>query len=160
MRKSAVTAPRRSNGGFIYVIRDNHGFLKIGVSSNPNARVAQLRAGSAVPLTIVYAGALRCDGYAIESAAHETLAKYRLEGEWFNCPADMAVAVIGAAAHRLGEPIASIEPARIEDVVRGVAMSNQAMMTKPKSGLLPFIIGFFVTGAIALYFVLTSAQSP
>jgi hypothetical protein len=160
--KKPVSAPAatKTRGGFIYVIRDDRGLLKIGVSNNPNARLVQLKTASAVPLTIAYAGALRCDGFAIEGAVHETLSRYRAQGEWFDCPMDLAVAAIGAAAHRLGEPIASIEPTRIEEVVHGVAMSNQAKIAKPKSGLLPFLIGFFVTGAMALYFVLTSAQSP
>jgi hypothetical protein len=126
-----VAAPKM-RGGFIYVIRDDHGLLKIGISNNPNARLAQLKTASAVPLAIAYAGALRCDGFAIESATHETLNRYRAEGEWFDCPIDLAVAAIGAAAHRLGEPIASVEPARIEAVVRGVAMSNQTTVKEPE----------------------------
>ena len=49
---------------------------------------------------------------------------------------DMKEALISAAnasggRSRLGEPIAAVAPARIEDVVRGVAMSNQAAATAP-----------------------------
>src|ERR1700704_1423978 len=96
-------SPRRQlQGSFIYVVRGDHGLIKIGVSSNPSARLARLRTASAVPLTIAYVGALRCAGYTVEAEAHRTLAGYRLEGEWFNCPVDMAVAAIGVAAYRLG----------------------------------------------------------
>jgi hypothetical protein len=112
---------RRLSGSFIYIIRGDHGLIKIGISSNPTARLAQLRAASAVPLAIAYVGALRCNGYAVEAAAHETLAGYRQNGEWFNCPVDMAVAAIGVAAYRLGEPLASGDPRPADEIVRAAA---------------------------------------
>jgi hypothetical protein len=112
--------PRKnaSSGSFIYVVQADNGMLKIGVSTNPGARLAQLRTSSPFKLSFAYMGALRCDGYAIEAAAHETLSRHRLEGEWFNCPVDMAVAAIGAAAYRLGEPIASGDPKFADEIVR------------------------------------------
>jgi hypothetical protein len=92
-------SPRRQlQGRFIYIVQADNGMLKIGVSTNPSARLAQLRTASAVPLAIAYVGALRCAGYTVEAEAHRTLAGYRQNGEWFNCPVDMAVAAIGAAA--------------------------------------------------------------
>ena len=116
------SSPRRQlQGSFIYVIRGNHGLIKIGISTNPSARLAQLQTASATPLKIEYVGALRCSGYAIEAEAHRTLAGYRLEGEWFRCPVDMAVAAIGAAAFRLGEPIASGNPRLVDEVVRVIS---------------------------------------
>jgi hypothetical protein len=114
--------PRRQlQGSFIYVIRGDHGLLKIGISSNPTARLAQLRTASAVPLVIAYVSALRCNGYAIEAEVHRTLAGYRQNGERFNCPVDMAVAAIGVAAYKLGEPIASGDPKLADEIVRTVA---------------------------------------
>ena len=59
---------------------------------------------------------MRCDGNAVEAATHETLARYRMQGEWFNCPVDMAVAAIGAAAYRFGEPIASGDPKFADEI--------------------------------------------
>jgi hypothetical protein len=100
--------------------------LKIGVSTNPSARLAQLRTLSPFKLTFAFMGALRCAGYAVEAEAHRTLAGYRLEGEWFNCPVDMAVAAIGAAAYRLGEPIASGDPRLADIIVRTAAAETTA----------------------------------
>jgi hypothetical protein len=112
-------SPRRQlQGNFIYIVQADNGMVKIGISTNPSARLAQLRTASAVPLAIAYVGALRCNGYAIEAEAHRTLADYRLEGEWFNCPVGMAVAAIGAAAYRLGESIASDDPKLADEIVR------------------------------------------
>jgi hypothetical protein len=123
---------RQLQGSFIYIIRGDHGLLKIGISSNPSARLAQLRTASAVPLTIAYVGALRCDGYAVEAEAHRTLAGYRLEGEWFNCPVDMAVAAIAVAAHRLGEPIASGGDPRLADETVRMAAAVNDMAAAPR----------------------------
>jgi hypothetical protein len=114
LRKPAPSPRRQLQDSFIYIIRNDHGMLKIGVSTNPSARLAQLRTASAVPLTIAYIAALRCDGRTVEAEVHRGLADCRQNGEWFSCPADMAVAAIGAAAYRLGEPIASGDP-RIAD---------------------------------------------
>jgi hypothetical protein len=112
-----LSGRRQLQGSFIYIVQADNGMLKIGVSTNPSARLAQLRTASAVPLTIAYVGALRCDGYTVEAEAHRTLAGYCQNGEWFNCPVDMAVPAIAAAAYRLGEPIASGDPvAAINDM--------------------------------------------
>jgi hypothetical protein len=145
-----------SRGGFVYIISGAHGHLKIGSSENPNRRLAELKTGSPFALAITYAGALRCDGHAIEVAAHETLARYRLEGEWFNCPVDMAVAAIGAAAHRLGEPIASVAPNMISKIVSEVARQNQieaatdaSLSQRFMSWYTRFLIRFLI---FALYF--------
>jgi hypothetical protein len=100
--------------------------LKIGVSTNPSARLAQLRTASPSALSFAYMGTLRCDGHAVEAEAHRTLAGYRQNGEWFNCPADMAVAAIGAAAYRLGEPIASGDPRLADVIVRMAAAEADA----------------------------------
>jgi hypothetical protein len=134
-------SPRRqSQGSFIYIIRSDHGLIKIGISSNPNARLAQLSTASAIPLKLAYVGALRGSGYAIEAEAHRTLAAYRRSGEWFNCPTDMAVAAIGAAAYRLGEPIASIDTRLAGEVAR-LAINNTTVPT-------PDIFGSVVLGII------------
>jgi hypothetical protein len=121
--------PRKSasSGSFIYVVQADNGMLKIGVSTNPSARLAQLCTASPFKLSLAYVGALRCDGYAIEAAAHETLSRHRLEGEWFNCPPEAAVAAISAAAYRLGEPIASGDPKLADEIVRMVANKTAAV---------------------------------
>jgi hypothetical protein len=106
------------SGSFIYVISNGRGLVKVGISTNPTARLAQLQRASAAHLSLAYVGALRCTGYAVEAEAHRTLAGYRQNGEWFNCPADMAVAAIAAAAYRLGEPIASGDPRLADEAVR------------------------------------------
>jgi T5orf172 domain len=141
--------PRRQlQGSFIYIIRGDHGLIKIGVSTNPSARLAQLRTASAVHLEIAYVGALRCNGYAVEGEAHRTLADYRQNGEWFNCPVDMAVAAIGAAAYRLGEPIASGDPKLADEVVR-IAAETAA---EPSHNIITSAVLFVVKGVLGIVF--------
>ena len=45
--------------GFVYVIRGEHGLIKVGSSTNPRARLAQLRTASPFPLEIDYLGFTR-----------------------------------------------------------------------------------------------------
>jgi hypothetical protein len=131
LRKPSPRRQSQGSGSFIYVISDNHGSIKVGISTNPTVRLAQLQRTSAAHLALAYVAALRCTGYAVEAEAHRTLASYRQGGEWFNCPVDMAVAAIGAAAYRLGEPIASGDPKLADEAVRMVAAVND-MATAPR----------------------------
>jgi hypothetical protein len=143
--------PRKSasSDSFIYVAEADNGMLKIGVSTNPGARLAQLRTSSPFKLSLAYVGALRCDGYAIEAAAHETLSRHRLEGEWFNCPPEAAVAAISAAAYKLGEPIASGDPKLADEIVRTVAAINETAAA-PKRFWAWFWVGAVIGAAIFL----------
>ena len=89
--------------GFIYVIRGEHGLIKVGSSTNPRARLAQLRTASPFPLEIDYLGFTRADLYVeVEKTAHAILADHRVNLEWFDCEPDLAVAAIHRAAYRLG----------------------------------------------------------
>lgn len=56
------------------------GPIKIGMSQNPERRLADLQVGSPVMLRIIGAAA---GGQSREAALHRRLAKYRLHGEWF-----------------------------------------------------------------------------
>lgn len=63
-----------------YLISDGMGHLKIGVSSDPDARLAALQTANPYQLTIV--GTIH-GGYETESALHERYASLRCHGEWF-----------------------------------------------------------------------------
>jgi hypothetical protein len=147
--------PRKNgcSGSFIYVIRGDHGLIKIGVSVNPSARLAQLRTASPSALSFVYMGALRSNGYAVEGEVHRTLANYRQNGEWFTCPVDMAVAAISAAAYRLGEPLTSGDPRLADEIVRAVAAIND-MTAAPRPWLLPRIVLGAAMGAVIALFII------
>jgi hypothetical protein len=112
--------------GFIYVIRGEHGLIKVGSSTNPRARLAQLRTASPFPLAIDYLGFTRADLYVdVEKTAHAILEDHRVNLEWFDCDSDIAVAAIHRAAYRLGDHVVTTDPDKTEDLLR--AASHQAM---------------------------------
>src|ERR1700676_121265 len=92
-------------GSFLYVIRGDHNMSKVGVTTNPAARLASLRTGSAFPIDFSYIAVTPGTGYDIEAGAHEMLKSHRCNGEWFDVAPEMAVAAIAGAAHKLGQPI-------------------------------------------------------
>lgn len=124
-------SPEALGGSFVYVIRGDHHRCKIGISSNPNARLAQLRTASAFPLSFAFVGVTdRTDGSAIEREAHTLLDRYRVAGEWFDCPVELAIAAVNGAAARLGEKLCAIDPGRVDDVIR-LALANNPAESAP-----------------------------
>jgi T5orf172 domain len=81
-------APRRDRGGgtFLYVLQGKHGLTKIGVSTNPNARLRQLRTASAFPIDFAFVAATPGTGFDIERKAHATLAPTVFMGNGSTCP--------------------------------------------------------------------------
>jgi hypothetical protein len=71
-------------GSFLHVIRGDHNMVKIGVSTNPNARLASLRTASAFPIDFSYIAVTPGTGFDIEAGAHEMLKGHRCSGEWFD----------------------------------------------------------------------------
>ncbi len=98
-RQAAYQQP--SSGDHVYVVEGN-GAVKIGVTGDLQARMAQLQTGSPYPLHLAYSTPVWGDAYAVEAEAHAMLGRHRLAGEWFGVPADVAVAAVSGAAYRIG----------------------------------------------------------
>lgn len=126
---SRTTGPAQTTeGGFVYVIRGDHNLIKIGVSTNPTARLATLRTASPFPIDFAYVCAVQgpaSEAFALEADAHALLSRQRLSGEWFDIPADMAVAAIAAAGHKAGRKFVEVDPRNIDAVVRLAAQAPQ-----------------------------------
>lgn len=90
-----------ATGDHVYVVEGN-GAVKIGVTGDLQARMAQLQTGSPYPLRLAYSTPVWGDAYAVEAEAHAMLDRHRLAGEWFGVPADVAVAAVNGAAYRVG----------------------------------------------------------
>lgn len=158
-RRQAGTGggPSGPNGGnFVYVVTGDHGWIKVGVTSNPNARLAQLRTGSPVPIQYAFLGVTDGDAYAIESGAHATLDRYRASGEWFSCQPQMAVAAVSAAAYSAGANIASV---RLEQVPQILAATAAAIAQPEKN---PSRAKWWAFGIAiwVLFFILAGQPSP
>jgi hypothetical protein len=127
-KTQAAPAGKPVEGGFVYVIRGDHNLIKIGVSTNPTARLASLRTASPFPIEFAYVCAVRgpsTEAFALEADAHALLNRQRLNGEWFDIPADMAVAAIAAAGHKSGRKFVEIDPSQVDTVIRLAAQAPQ-----------------------------------
>ena len=103
---------------FVYVVRGDHSRCKIGITNNPNRRMLELSNASAFPLSFAYIGATQSGhGGGVEREAHAMLDRFRTNGEWFNCPEELAIAAVNAATVKVGDKIVSIDPSRIDELM-------------------------------------------
>jgi hypothetical protein len=79
--------------------------VKIGITTNLDARLAQLRTGSAFPIDYAFTAPASADAYAIEHRAHALLARNRVNGEWFDVSPELAIAAVTGAAAQLGQSL-------------------------------------------------------
>jgi hypothetical protein len=100
----------------LYVIQDDHGRSKIGISTDPKGRLAQLQTGSPRPLSLAAIYAPDCDSLGalrIEDAAKAMLANHRSGGgdEWFDVEPALVSAAISANAMQRGVKLCQIDAA-------------------------------------------------
>src|SRR5215469_14247730 len=137
-------------GSFLYVVRGDHNRVKIGITANPNARLAQLQTGSAFPLEFAWIGAPQGQAIGIEYDAHEMLANYRSSGEWFEVAPDAAVGAICASAQRRGMNILSCTP-ELAERIRQTGAAQDAKQSTLKAW---HKVAFIILGIIAVVMVL------
>lgn len=113
-------------GCFVYVIEGEHGRVKIGISTNPSARLATLQTGSPFALRFVFIGATPGNGFDIEQAAHSMLARFRVSGEWFLTTPAVAVAAVQSAAFQIGQKLLPIDDAAAADRILRIASQAEA----------------------------------
>jgi len=86
MGRSQDDKPRQS---YVYAIGgDDHRFVKIGYSANPELRFTVIKTGCPLELRILRTWV---GGEDLEDALHKRFAHYRRQGEWFEFPADKDV---------------------------------------------------------------------
>lgn len=67
---------------FVYVISDGED-VKIGVASDPNARLKELQTGNKKKLVLEYCE-LKNDPFKVEKHLHRQFSGKRLHGEWYS----------------------------------------------------------------------------
>lgn len=122
--RAGVSTPIRSIFGrnrviaspieFVYVIAGEHGLVKVGITTNMQARLATLRTASPFRLKPHYALAVAGNAAAIEYEAHRRLASYRQQGEWFDCTPATAEAIVNEVATEFGIGIGMTDSANFE----------------------------------------------
>lgn len=134
-RQQTTVRPGKPTGAFLYVVHGEHNMSKIGVSTNPDARLAQLRTASAFPIDFAYIGAPNCDAakaYEIEAAAHEMLSRQRCNGEWFDVAPEMAVAAVAACSHKQGVKIMEVSADLAGKIIRFSGTVGEGRPHTPK----------------------------
>jgi hypothetical protein len=120
--REAAGASRKSGHrsvGFIYVIRGEHGLIKIGSTTDPVARLAELRNTSPFPLHVEYLCFMRADLYLkVEDAVQAALDRHRVNLVWFDCETRVAISAIRIAARRHGQGVIPTSIEGVEDAVQ------------------------------------------
>jgi hypothetical protein len=149
--QTTSTAAIDPDHSFIYVIKGDNGLCKIGFTTNPNARLAQLRTASASPLEFAWIGAPKADVIAIERDVHTMLNQYRRNGEWFAVEPDAAVGAIHSVAYRRGQPVLDLTADQAERI-RQIACMPQGKSTtalgRVAVGLLQMVVAAVITIAV------------
>ncbi len=133
---------RPTNGAIshIYVVKGDHEHVKIGVTKNPEARLAQLQTGSSRKIEYAFIAPTSGDPCAIEREAHAMLARSRLSGEWFDVPPELAIAAVTGAAAKLGQSLAA-KPA------------NNGWTPEATEGLKLFLVWLVMFSAFMFFFI-------
>lgn len=73
---------------YIYIIGNNKGFIKVGLSKDPQKRIKQLQTGNGDKLSLIFQECFECNRkkvFKIEKMIHRSLSSLcsKKEGEWF-----------------------------------------------------------------------------
>lgn len=90
MEKRYVKIPMKS----IYVVENQYGFVKIGVSSNAKARIKVLSKQGGFEVSNLYSTQPCSNGYKIENRIHKFLKARRINGEWFEINFEEAIKIV------------------------------------------------------------------
>lgn len=76
---------------YIYIISDNNGYMKIGISKDPEKRIKQLQTGHPTKLEILFTEEFYCKRshlLKIEALIHKKIRTIApsVKGEWFKIP--------------------------------------------------------------------------
>jgi hypothetical protein len=141
-------------GSFVYVIKGDHHLTKIGVSTNPNARLAQLRTASPFPIEFAYIAVTPGNGFDIEAAAHAALSKHRCNGEWFDVAPEMAVAAISGAAFNLSQPLQPVTQEMVGQILQIAAAGGGS--APPQHNNFLRNVGFLLLAFVVLWILFTT----
>ncbi len=133
-----------AEGGFVYVVENELGACKIGISRDPIARLAALQTGSPHRLRIAHVAGTHCTGFEIERQAHAFLAGRALGGEWFDCGPSAARHAVQASAEALNRPLVWVDLDQVPQII-ALANGDAGAVKKPNNWfyyLLPWVSMF------------------
>lgn len=77
-----------NNYQYMYIISNDKGYIKVGISKNPEIRLKQLQTGNQNKLTLLFTEEFECERdhlLKIEKLVHKDLKSFKSDsvGEWF-----------------------------------------------------------------------------
>ena len=143
--RSSSERPSGIVGSHVYVITNEIGHQKIGVSVGPPGRLADLQTGSSLELNLAFVARTAGSGYDIEDAAHVILDRYKLRGEWFAVTPNAAIAAVYAGAEQVGQPIEPVDPAfPIYATTEARDAADKRWIASPIGWLLLLMLGAYI----------------
>lgn len=115
---------------YVYIIQSSNGYIKIGVSANPNKRLGDLQ--TANPHKLYLQLSIKCcdeeSAYQLETLLHERYQDLQANGEWFDCALESVVKDISWAIKAAScidgiTRYSVVEEIRIEKVVEERVLS-------------------------------------
>jgi len=146
-------------GSFIYAIEavsGNGPLVKIGITTNPRARLAALGTASPYPLRLRYLAATPGDGTNIEQEAHSLLGRYRGNGEWFHYGHSGAIVAIELAALALQEPLLCVTLERADAILALARTLPAGSRPRPDTPIAVLKTILAILALIALVGILTA----
>lgn len=137
----------QANGGFVYVVRGDHNLTKIGITTNPRARIAQLKTASAFPIDYAFLAATPGSTFDIEQTAHKDLDSHRVNGEWFDVSPEAAMAAVMGAAAKLGQ---QLTPTTLDDADKAIGAMSNASQPSNAGFVYAFLGGQLLMGVILI----------
>ena len=124
---------------YVYVIGPEVGLQKIGIATDPRARLGALQTASPFKLILHASIAVPFGAaHAVERRAHHRLRAARASGEWFSVPAARAIEAVKIAASALPTMHDEAEPLPLFAFSREVQARPLHSCTQPpgvRSGL-------------------------
>lgn len=115
--------PTIKTTGYVYIIEAvGTDRFKIGYSTSPETRLAQLQTGSAFALKLSGTWPASIE---IEKSLHERLAAYRVNGEWFHVPQNTEFSIVDLIAEVTRSTATQNAKCRVD--LRGTGTRNKTI---------------------------------
>jgi predicted GIY-YIG superfamily endonuclease len=110
INKMVNNRPKQESTGYVYLIKNEKGLVKIGRSINPQARITCISTQSGETYTEVYISKKIKYYNKAEVALHKKFAPKRVVGEWFDIDMAEAIEFIESTFKAVGKsPIPKVE---------------------------------------------------
>lgn len=87
-----------TNLNFVYLLRSDNGYYKIGVSKHPAKRVNQLQTGSSHRIVLIEMFQT-ANAFLLEKSLKNKYSPYHVSGEWFDLPFEEKIAFGGTCKY-------------------------------------------------------------